>query len=152
MRHRVQHFDPVGVASRTLRECLDVQLDTLDAVDARAWRSRARLVNDHLEALARQDRDRLCQRLHATEEEFETAIALIRSLAPKPGVGYSNTTAEYVAPDAYARKVGGRWHVALAPGCQPRLGINEHYAGLIAQGAPRRRASTCAASCRKRAG
>ncbi|MET0232720.1 MAG: RNA polymerase factor sigma-54 [Rhodanobacteraceae bacterium] len=132
VRHRVQRFDPVGVASRTLRECLDVQLETLDR--ATPGRTLARtLVNEHLEALARQDKSRLCQRVHASEEEFETAVALIRSLVPKPGVGFSNTAAEYVAPDAYARRVGGRWQVTLAPGCQPRLGINEHYAGLIAK-------------------
>jgi RNA polymerase sigma-54 factor len=132
VRHRVQHFDPLGVASRSLRECLGVQLDALDASTPALTFARA-LVSDHLEALARQDRARLCQRLHATEDEFDAAVALIRTLAPKPGVGYSNTAAEYVAPDAYARKVGGRWQVALAPGCQPRLGINEHYASLIAK-------------------
>jgi RNA polymerase sigma-54 factor len=132
VRHRVQRFDPVGVASRTLRDCLDVQLETLDP--ATEGRALARtLVNEHLEALARQDKSRLCQRVHASEEEFETAVALIRSLVPKPGVGYSNAAAEYVAPDAYARKIAGRWQVALAPGCQPRLGINEHYASLIAK-------------------
>ena len=132
IRHCVQRFDPVGVASRSLRECLAVQLDGLVPTTPALALART-LVNDHLEALARQDRTRLCQRVHATEEEFETALALIRSLSPKPGVGYSNTAAEYVAPDAYARKVSGRWQVALAPGCQPRLGINEHYASLIAK-------------------
>jgi RNA polymerase sigma-54 factor len=132
VRHRVQRFDPVGVASRTLRDCLDVQLETLDpSTDGRALART--LVNEHLEALARQDKARLCQRVHASEEDFETAVALIRSLVPKPGVGYSNAAAEYVAPDAYARKIAGRWQVALAPGCQPRLGINEHYASLIAK-------------------
>jgi RNA polymerase sigma-54 factor len=132
VRHRVQRFDPVGVASRTLRDCLDVQLETLDP--STEGRALARtLVNEHLEALARQDKARLCQRVHASEEDFETAVALIRSLVPKPGVGYSNAAAEYVAPDAYARKIAGRWQVALAPGCQPRLGINEHYASLIAK-------------------
>src|SRR5439155_13287647 len=30
VRHRVQRFDPIGVASRTLSECLRVQLDALD--------------------------------------------------------------------------------------------------------------------------
>jgi RNA polymerase sigma-54 factor len=132
VRHRVQRFDPVGVASRTLRECLDVQLETLDRETPGRALART-LVNEHLEALARQDKNRLCQRVHASEEEFETAVALIRSLVPKPGVGYSSATAEYVAPDAYARRVAGRWQVALAPGCQPRLGINEHYASLIAK-------------------
>jgi RNA polymerase sigma-54 factor len=132
VRRRVQQFDPVGVASRNLRECLGVQLETFDATTPGLALARA-LVAHHLEALAKQDRARLCQRLHTDEAQFETALALIRSLAPKPGSGHSNTAAEYVAPDAYARKVGGRWQVALAPGCQPRLGINEHYASLIAK-------------------
>ena len=132
VRHRVQRFDPVGVASRSLKDCLAVQLDTLDA-STPALALAKTIVGEHLEALARQDRARLCQRVHATEDDFDSAVALIRSLVPKPGVGYSNASAEYVAPDAYARKIGGRWQVALAPGCQPRLGINEHYASLIAK-------------------
>ncbi len=132
VRHLVQRFDPVGVASRNLRECLSVQLGALDP-ETPGLALACRLVDEHLEALAKQDRARICQRLHAGEAEFEVALALIRSLAPKPGSSFSNAAAEYVAPDAYARKVGGRWMVALAPGCQPRLGINEHYASLIAK-------------------
>jgi len=132
VRHRVQHFDPVGVASRTLRECLTVQLEALSEDTPGLALARV-LVDEHLEALARQDRSRLCQRLHVDQTQLDIALTLIRTLAPKPGSGYADTSAEYVAPDAYARKLNGRWQVALAPGCQPRLGINEHYAGLIAK-------------------
>lgn len=132
VRRRVQLFDPVGVASRSLKECLAVQLEVLDPATPGLALARI-LVAEHLEALARQDRARLCQRLHVEESAFETALALIRGLTPKPGASYASTSADYVAPDAYARKVGGRWQVALAPGCQPRLGINEHYASLIAK-------------------
>jgi RNA polymerase sigma-54 factor len=132
VRHRVQHFDPVGVASRTLRECLTVQLEALSE-DTPGLALARILVDEHLEALARQDRSRLCQRLHVDQTQLDIALTLIRTLAPKPGSGYADTSAEYVAPDAYARKLNGRWQVALAPGCQPRLGINEHYAGLIAK-------------------
>lgn len=132
VRRRVQHFDPIGVASRSLKECLGLQLDVCSEDTPGLALARA-LVADHLEALARQDRARIRQRLHCDEAQFESALALVRSLAPKPGSRYSNATAEYVAPDAYARKVGGRWQVVLASGCQPRLGINEHYANLIAK-------------------
>jgi RNA polymerase sigma-54 factor len=132
VRRRIQQFDPVSIGSRSLRECLTVQLDAFDAATPGLELARA-LVADHLEALAKHDRARICQRLHTDEAQFEVALALIRSLAPKPGSGYSSASTEYIAPDAYARKVGGRWQVALAPGCQPRLGINEHYAGLIAK-------------------
>jgi RNA polymerase sigma-54 factor len=40
--HRIQRFDPVGVAARTLGECLQLQLDVLPAT-RRGWRWRDRL-------------------------------------------------------------------------------------------------------------
>ncbi|RYD15240.1 MAG: RNA polymerase factor sigma-54 [Lysobacteraceae bacterium] len=132
VRRRVQQFDPIGVASRSLKECLAVQLDAFDA-GTPGLDLACVLVADHLETIARQDRARICQRLHVEEADFDTALALVRSLSPKPGSGFASAAAEFVAPDAYARKVGGRWQVSLAPGCQPRLGINEHYASLIAK-------------------
>ena len=132
VRHRVQCFDPIGVASRTLAECLGVQLDARDAQSPGLALAR-RIVAEHLETLARNDRARLAQKLRASPEEIDAAIELVRSLAPKPGAGYSSNQAEFVAPDAYAQKVNGRWQVSLSPGCQPRLAINEHYASLIAR-------------------
>lgn len=132
VRRRVQQFDPVGVGSRTLAECLAVQLAALDA-DTPGLALAHTLVHEHLEALARKDREQMCQLLHATPDEFDQALALVRSLSPKPGAGHASAEPEYIAPDAYARKVGGRWQVVLANDCQPRLGINEHYASLIAK-------------------
>ena len=132
VRHRIQRFDPVGAASRSLGECLDVQLENLDPESPGLAKAR-QLVVDYLDILARNDRVRLCQRLRASEEELDVVIDLVRSLNPKPGAGYSNDAPEYVAPDAYAHKIHGRWQVSLSPNCQPRLAINEHYASLIAK-------------------
>jgi len=132
VRRRVQQFDPLGVGSRTLSECLDVQLGAFEA-DTPGLTLARNIVREHLEALARKDRAQLCQLLHAEPGEFDLALALVRSLSPKPGAGHTAASAEYVAPDAYARKIGGRWQVVLAGDCQPRLSINEHYAGLIAK-------------------
>ena len=132
VRHRIQRFDPVGAASRSLGECLDVQLECLDPATPGLAKAR-QLVADCLDILARNDRTRLCQRLRASDEELDCIIELVRSLNPKPGAGYSSAAPEYVAPDAYAHKINGRWQVSLSPNCQPRLAINEHYASLIAK-------------------
>ncbi|MEZ5460591.1 RNA polymerase factor sigma-54 [Dokdonella sp.] len=132
VRHRVQRFDPVGVASRSLSECLDIQLEALEAETPGLTMAR-KLVVDCLDLLARNDRTRMCQKLKANEDELDIVIDLVRSLNPKPGAGYSSGAAEYVAPDAYAHKINGRWQVSLSPNCQPRLAINEHYASLIAR-------------------
>ena len=132
VRARLQQFDPTGVASRDLRECLIAQLSTF-ADDTGGLELARRLVNECLEQLARNDRPRLCQKLRAQPDEMDAAIDLVRSLNPKPGSVFSNAQAEFVAPDAYARKVGQHWQIALSPNAQPKLTINSHYASLIAR-------------------
>ena len=132
MRHRIQHFDPIGVASRSLSECLRVQLETFDP-ETPGRATALTLANDHLESLARNDRAKLCKQLHTTAEDLDTAIALIRSLDPKPGAAINPGKTEFAAPDAYAHKINGRWVVTLSPNCQPKLAINQHYSGLIAR-------------------
>ncbi|MEO8669793.1 MAG: RNA polymerase factor sigma-54 [Tahibacter sp.] len=132
VRHRVQRFDPLGVASRTLRECLLVQLSEFDPATPHLAIARM-IVAEHLETLAKNDRGRLARALKATPEQVDEAVQLIRTLDPKPGASVSSAAPEYVAPDAYAFRHQGRWQVSLAPGCQPQLSINRHYESLIAR-------------------
>jgi len=132
VRHCIQRFDPLGVASRSLSECLCVQLDAFDPTVPGLATARA-LASEHLEELARNDRARLCRQLHTEPDDLDAAISLIRSLDPKPGAAVSPGNAEFVSPDAYAFKHNGRWVVSLSPNCQPKLAINQQYASLIAR-------------------
>lgn len=132
VRRRVQDFDPVGVASRDLRDCLRVQLEQFDeGTDHRELAMR--IVDAELELLARNDIGRLARKLRASEDDVAAAAALIRSLDPRPGAALDTTPVEYVAPDVYTFKEGARWRVSLNPECQPRLGLNQHYCNLIAK-------------------
>ena len=132
VRRQVQRFDPTGVASLDLRDCLRVQLEQFDP-ELPQRELALRIVDSELELLARNDIVRLSRRLRASEEETHAATVLIRSLDPRPGAALDVTPVEYVAPDVYARKDSGRWRVSLNPDCQPRLGLNQHYCNLIAQ-------------------
>ena len=132
VRRQLQGFDPAGVGSLDLRDCLRVQLEQFDA-DTPHRDLALRLVDSELELLARNDVARLGRRLHASEEEITSAALLIRSLDPRPGAALDSTPIEYVAPDIYARRVGNRWQVSLNADAQPQLGLNQHYCGLIAQ-------------------
>lgn len=132
VRLQLQRFDPTGVASLDLRDCLRVQLEQLEP--STPQRDLAILiVAGELELLARNDIARLARKLRASEEEVAAAALLIRGLDPRPGAALDATPVEYVAPDVYAVKDGGRWRVSLNPDCQPRLGLNRHYCSLIAQ-------------------
>ncbi|WP_267225037.1 RNA polymerase factor sigma-54 [Dyella silvae] len=132
VRRMLQRFDPTGVASLDLRDCLRVQLEQFD-LDTPHRELALRVVDSELELLARNDIARLARKLKASEDDAAAAAVLIRSLDPRPGAALDVTPVEYVAPDVYARKETGRWRVSLNPDCQPRLGLNQHYCGLIAQ-------------------
>jgi len=132
VRRMLQRFDPTGIASVDLRDCLRVQLEQFDP-DTPQRELALRIVDAELELLARNDIARLARKLRVSEDDTAAAAVLIRSLDPRPGAALDVTPVEYVAPDVYARKDAGRWRVSLNPDCQPRLGLNQHYCGLIAQ-------------------
>lgn len=131
--HRIQRFDPLGVAARSLSECLGVQLSALDPDETVALALAQRVAASQLEALARIGPEKLAAQLAVEAEEMNAAVALLRSLDPRPGAQIASQPAEYVSPDAYAYRHHGVWKVALAPGCRPQLGINRHYESLIAR-------------------
>jgi RNA polymerase sigma-54 factor len=128
--HRIQHFDPVGVGARDLRECLLIQLRQLDDEDPSVRIART-LVDKHLPLLGSKDYPTLMRRLRIGENELRTVIALIQHLDPRPGAAINSTPPEYVVPDVLVSRRNGRWHVELNPEIAPRLRINAYYAGLI---------------------
>ena len=128
--HIIQHFDPVGAGARCLSECLCVQLSLLSD-DTPGLALSRRLCKDHLDGLARLGADRLGGQLGESPEAMAQAVALLRSLDPKPGAQVGGSEPEYIAPDAIAYRQNGVWKVRLAAGSRPRLAINRHYEGLI---------------------
>jgi RNA polymerase sigma-54 factor len=132
VRQRVQRFDPTGIASLDLRDCLLCQLSQF-SLETPHRDLAIRVVTDELELLARNDAAKIARKLKAAEEDVAAAAALIRSLDPRPGSALDATPVEYVAPDVYARRENGRWQVSLNPDAQPRLGLNQHYCNLIAR-------------------
>ncbi len=126
---RIQRFDPLGVGARTLSECLLVQLSPGDATPAVDLARH--IASEHLEALARLGSERLAARLGAAPDIMHEAVQLLRSLDPRPGSGFSHGAPEYIVPDAYAIRRSDGWQVRPGPGCQPQLGINQHYESLI---------------------
>ncbi len=136
--HRIQHFDPMGVAARSLSECLCIQLSQVQAapeVSSETVALARKLARDHLEILARTGPDKLAMQLGQTPADMHAAVALLRSLDPRPGAQIASQEVEYVVPDATVERHRGLWRVALAPGCRPRLGINHHYESMIGSAA-----------------
>ncbi len=124
---RIQRFDPVGVASRDLRECLLVQLSQLDTKTPYLAEAR-QIVDQHLALLGSHDFRSLLKLSRIKEESLKEAMQLIQSLDPRPGQSIHAGEPEYVIPDVLVRKIQGKWAVELNTESIPRLQINQHYA------------------------
>jgi RNA polymerase sigma-54 factor len=129
----VQQFDPVGVAARSASECLLLQLAQLDPATP-GMELAQRLVTEHLAVLAEHQYGTLKRLLRASDEELETAVALVRGLNPRPGANVFSPPPEYVVPDVFVRKHEGQWIVELNNSMSPQLKVNQLYAGSLGRG------------------
>jgi len=128
--HRIQQFDPPGVAARDLRECLLIQLKQEPKGDP--TREDAILVVEmFLDALGSRDFATIMRKGKLSETRLKAAIELIQTLNPYPGSSIESDDTQYVIPDVIVSKDKGRWRVELNPEATPRLRVNSGYASLI---------------------
>jgi RNA polymerase sigma-54 factor len=128
--HRVQRFDPPGIAARDPGECLLLQLKQLPP-DTRWLKQATRVLEQYLNMLASHDFNGLMRRLKVDRSELQAIIGLIQSLNPRPGTELSTTQTDYIVPDAFVAKHKNAWRVELNPDNAPRLRINNQYSSLI---------------------
>lgn len=130
--HRLQQFDPPGIAARDLRECLLIQLGQMP--DDTPWLKQATdVVSHYIDLLGSRDYSQLMRRSRLNEEQLKHALKLIQTLNPTPGALISPQETEYVVPDVFVSKREGSWVVELNPDIAPKLRINAHYASLSKQ-------------------
>jgi RNA polymerase sigma-54 factor len=127
--HRIQRFDPLGVASRNLNECLSVQLNMLSA-DTEGMAIARTILDRYLELLPKTDLSGLAKRMRKSTDEVESGLAVLKSLNPKPGYDWSAEAPDYIIPDLVMTRIQGGWVVSLNSSNQTRLRINPEYVSL----------------------
>ena len=128
---QVQRMDPVGVGARDLSECLCIQLDTLPA-DTPGRALALRVAATLIDRLPRLGVPGVVEQLGCSTAEAETALALLRSLDPRPGSQIGDVPADnYVVPDCVIVRRNGVWLAMLANGSLPRLTIHQAYERMI---------------------
>lgn len=126
---RIQQFDPLGVASRTLQECLLVQLAAMSKDTP--WLEQTNMVlREYMGLLANRDFRQIMKESKLKESDLKNIMDLIHSLNPRPGNLIVTNEAEYVVPDVSVFKEKQAWVVQINPDSVPRLKINQQYAAL----------------------
>ncbi|WP_180096779.1 MULTISPECIES: RNA polymerase factor sigma-54 [unclassified Acinetobacter] len=125
----IQRLDPVGVGSRSLAECLLVQLDHLPA--STPCRNDAIKLLQHYELLISNELPKLIKQTGLNPEQLRYAVDLLKTLKPHPGLEFENKESDYQVPDVVVMKKNNAWHVNLNPDVLPKLRVNPFYAKMI---------------------
>ncbi len=128
---RVQSFDPPGVGSRDLRECLLIQLALLAEDNSTAMG----IVTDHLRKLQNHQYKEIAKALGRPMPEVLAALELIQTLDPRPGQKYNKPDARHIEPDVYLVKVGNEYTVVANEDEVPQLRLNQTYRKMLQKGA-----------------
>ncbi len=126
----VQEFDPLGVAARDLRECLTIQLSSVNAEAGVA----GEILRDYWEPFQRGDLQAISAAMGRPERHIETAAALIKDLDPRPGQRYNVASARAVEPDVQFVKTQDSFQVVLNEDDMPELRLNRRYRRLLERG------------------
>lgn len=129
----VQSFDPVGVGAVDLRDCLLIQLERLGKHHSLEYR----IVDHHLEDLARKRYPQIAKKLSVTPEQITHSAEFIASLDPRPGSRFGEDTNTYVTPDVTVERIGSEWVVSMHNEQIPRLRISNAYKDMMAGGSSR---------------
>jgi RNA polymerase sigma-54 factor len=129
VRQKIRMFDPVGVGSLNLKECLLTQMDQLQIKDEVA----RTIILEHLPLLEKSDYVQLAKTLNVPLASVKYHIEIIKRLDPAPGRKYSEERPTYVVPDINVTKEGADLRVSLNDEGLPRLRINAYYRTLLAK-------------------
>lgn len=126
---RIHVFDPIGVAARSIADCLIIQLNQFDENTPYLKESKL-IIKEHIDLLGNRDYRQLMRKTKLKEDQLREVMRLIQSLNPRPGDAVIKSDDQYVIPDVSVEKKNGRWIVELNPDTAPKLSINQQYAAM----------------------
>ena len=131
---KLQFLEPVGVAARSLNECLLVQAQHQGVDDPIL----VRIITDHLGNLEKKNYQAIARDLKEPIEEIYEAAKVIQRLDPRPGREYTVEEPQYITPDVFVHKVGDKYFVVPNDDGLPKLKISNFYRSAL-NGAPKAR-------------
>jgi len=123
----VQSLDPAGVAARNLRECLLLEIESVNGRGGVAWQ----IVSNHLRLLETRQYKEIAKLLGRPLEHVEIALSMIQHLNPRPGLRYSGAGARVVEPDVYFIKDGDDYIIQMNDEDVPQLRLNSQYRKML---------------------
>ena len=131
--HKIQRLDPVGIGSRSLRECLIVQVETKEMDDHYLKMLTLRVLKEYYEDFTMRHFEEIAKKLTITLEDLKRIVEVIQHLNPKPGEGEFTAHENYVVPDFIVSQSDDDFIISLNDRNIPVLRINKQYKELMSK-------------------
>lgn len=127
----IHQLEPVGIGSRSLEECLALQIEA-SHLEHEIKALALAIVAHHIEDVAAARISRIAAAQKVSLSQVQEAIDVIRSLNPHPGAGlYGDGDVKYSVPDVFIEKVEGEYVVIPNDTAMPRLVISAAYRAML---------------------
>jgi len=123
----IQQFDPVGVAARSLEECLTIQAKQFGMDDLVL-----KVIGNHLTDLEKRHYPAIAKALGCPLEEVYDVAQIIAELEPRPARRFQTEEPRYIVPDVYVHRVGDEYYVVANDDGMPKLKISGFYRSAMA--------------------
>jgi RNA polymerase sigma-54 factor len=125
---RIQLLDPIGIACRSLKECLLVQLRADKFADPYYTYLAEKMLEDYYDDFTKRRFEALKQKMNMTDETLKTTVELIQSLNPKPGEGnIESAEMNQISPDFIIEKLENDYVITLNDRSMPSVTISRQY-------------------------
>ena len=123
----IQQFDPLGVAARSLEECLTIQAVHFEMDDLVL-----QIVANHLGDLEKRHYPAVAKACGCPLEEVYDVAQIIAELEPRPARRFQTDEPRYIVPDVYVHRVGDEYYVVANDDGMPKLKISGFYRSAMA--------------------
>lgn len=128
---KIQYFDPPGIATRNLKECLIVQLIRRDEENPYN-KIAVKLLECCFDEFTKKHYDKIQKKLNIREDELKEIVSIITKLNPKPGGSNMEfDRGQYIIPDFILKNTNNKLELSLNSRNAPELRINATYADML---------------------
>ncbi|MGA9365232.1 MAG: RNA polymerase factor sigma-54 [Bacteroidota bacterium] len=128
---KILYLDPPGIGSRSLQECLTVQLKAGN-FDPATQPIALMIVEKYYEEFTMKHYEEIARKLNISMDALKGAVELIQRLNPKPGEGEFTPAENYIVPDFLVQNDDGEFIIILNDRNVPPLRVNKAYQQMIA--------------------
>jgi len=129
--HKIQSFEPAGIAARNLQECLLFQIRN-SSFDPYYSYLAEKILADHWDDFTNKRFDAIQRNMNLTRETLKSAIDIIQRLNPKPGEGnIDSEEANQVTPDFLIEKIEGNFILTLNDKSMLSVTISPTYLDMM---------------------